>query len=153
MSGRRKARELVLQACYALEMSGNPPEQVMESVILSDDSPKGIISFAGELFRCVVSGKEEYDELIKGRVANWEYDRIALIDKIIIRIAICEFIHFEDIPTKVSIDEAIELAKKFSTEQSGRFVNGIVDAVLIDLQKQGKVQKRGRGLDEGKKNT
>ncbi len=123
----------------------------METVILAAEAPAHIISFARELFHHVVDDKQEFDELIKSRVANWEYDRIALIDKIIIRIAICEFVHFEDIPTKVSIDEAIELAKKFSTEQSGRFVNGIVDAVLIDLQKQNKVLKRGRGLDEGKK--
>ncbi len=123
----------------------------METVILAAEAPAHIISFARELFHRVVDDKQEFDELIKSRVANWEYDRIALIDKIIIRIAICEFVHFEDIPTKVSIDEAIELAKKFSTEQSGRFVNGIVDAVLIDLQKQNKVLKRGRGLDEGKK--
>ena len=62
---------------------------------------------------------------------------------------LCEFLHFPDIPPKVSIDEGIEVAKKFSTEQSGRFVNGIADAILNSLRKDGKLQKTGRGLVEG----
>jgi N utilization substance protein B len=71
------------------------------------------------------------------------------LDKLILRLALCEFLHFPDIPPKVTIDEAIEIAKKYSTEKSGRFVNGILDAVLIDLRKEGRLHKKGRGLSEG----
>ena len=64
------------------------------------------------------------------------------------KIAICEFLHFEDIPPKVSIDEAIEIAKKYSTEGSGQFINGILDSVLIELRSQNFLKKSGRGLSE-----
>jgi N utilization substance protein B len=69
-----------------------------------------------------------------------------MIDRIVLKIALCEFMYFEDIPTKVSINEAIELAKKYSTAKSGRFVNGILDASLEDLKQEGLVNKSGRGL-------
>jgi len=61
--------------------------------------------------------------------------------------AICEFLYFEDIPLKVSIDEAIEIAKEYSTERSGQFINGILDSILLDLNKQGVIKKKGRGLN------
>jgi N utilization substance protein B len=149
VGGRRKARELVLQACYAYELSGNPVEQAMEMIILACDETPPTIKFAAELFQKTVSKLQEFDEMIKKWAANWEFDRIAIIDKILLRIAICEFLYFEDIPPKVSIDEAIEIAKLYSTENSGRFVNGILDAILNDLEKKGDVQKKGRGLDNG----
>jgi N utilization substance protein B len=87
--------------------------------------------------------------MIKRKAVNWEFSRIAVMDKLILRMALCEFLCFEDIPPKVSIDEAIEIAKKYSTEKSGRFVNGILDAVLNDLRAEGRLRKRGRGLSDG----
>ena len=71
-----------------------------------------------------------------------------MVDKLVMRMAICEFLHFFDIPHKVSIDEAIELSKRFSTEQSGRFVNGILDAILLELKNDNRLVKFGRGLQE-----
>ncbi|RMD93872.1 MAG: transcription antitermination factor NusB [Calditrichaeota bacterium] len=149
MGGRRKARELALQACYAYELSGNPPQQVLETVILSSDTDPNVKEFAARLFRITIGHVDEFNELIKKKAANWELERIAIIDKILLRMALCEFLYFDDIPPKVSIDEAIEIAKKFSTENSGRFVNGILDAILNELQKTGQLKKRGRGLEEG----
>ena len=149
VGGRRKARELALQACYAYELSGNSIEQVIELNILADDDNAATTQFAVSLFRNTVANQQEFDEMIKVWAANWEFDRIAIIDKILLRIAICEFLYFEDIPPKVSIDEAIEIAKLYSTENSGRFVNGILDAILNDLEKKGNVHKKGRGLDNG----
>ena len=69
-----------------------------------------------------------------------------MIDLIVLRMALCEFLYFEEIPTKVTINEAIEIVKKYSTAKSGRFVNGILDASLLELIKQGKIKKTGRGL-------
>ncbi|MDQ7065766.1 MAG: transcription antitermination factor NusB [candidate division KSB1 bacterium] len=148
MGGRRKARELVLQACYAHELSQNPPEMILETMILSsvlDDANK---EFAARLFSQTVRHMDELNGFIKGKAANWELDRIAIIDRIVLRMAICEFLYFEDIPPKVSIDEAIEIAKKYSTENSGRFVNGILDAVLNDLRKSGRLPG-DRDLEKG----
>lgn len=149
IGGRRKARELVLQACYAYELSGNSVEQVLELNILGGAENTSTKNFAALLFKKTIEGQQQFDEMIKGWAANWEFDRIAIIDKILLRMAICEFLYFEDIPPKVSIDEAIEIAKLYSTENSGRFVNGILDAILNDLEKKGSVHKKGRGLDNG----
>ncbi|MFQ5633445.1 MAG: transcription antitermination factor NusB [bacterium] len=149
VGGRRKARELVLQACYAYELSGNPVEQVLEMNILALEESISTLDFAASLFKKTISKMEEFDAMIKTWAANWEFDRIAIIDKILLRMAICEFLYFEDIPPKVSIDEAIEIAKMYSTENSGRFVNGILDAILNDLEKKGSVHKKGRGLHNG----
>jgi len=148
---RRRARELVLQACYAHELSGNEPEVIEREVIMSADENEAVRTFAAELFRRTVRHVAEYDALISVKAVNWEFARIAIMDKLILRIALCEFMHFPDIPPKVSIDEAIEIAKVFSTEKSGPFVNGILDAILIDLRESGKLRKKGRGLSEGKK--
>ncbi len=148
-SGRRHARELALQACYAHELSGNPPEQILSDVILNKEAPEAVVEFAAELFRHTVADIANYDAMIRRKAVNWEFNRIAILDKLILRLALCEFLYFPDIPPKVTIDEAIEIAKKYSTEKSGRFVNGILDAVLIDLRKEGRLYKKGRGLSEG----
>jgi N utilization substance protein B len=75
-------------------------------------------------------------------------NRIALIDKILLRIGICELLHFPDIPPKVSINESIEIAKDYSTAGSAKFINGILDAILAEEKKEGKLNKTGRGLVE-----
>ncbi len=147
MSSRRKAREIALQACYAFEFSGNTPRHVIETTILVMDEPAAVIDFAIALFEKTISQKEEFDKLIMARATNWDFTRIAVLDKIILRLIICEFLNFQYIPPKVSIDEGIEIAKKFSTEQSSRFVNGIADAILADLKARGNIEKSGRGLN------
>ena len=148
-SGRRRARELALQACYAHELSGNPPEQIVGDVINTQDEAGAILEFAAALFRRTVAEISFFDMMIRRKAVNWEFNRFAIMDKLILRMGLSEFLYFPDIPPKVTIDEAIEIAKKFSTEKSGRFVNGILDAVLIDLRKEGRLQKKGRGLSEG----
>lgn len=92
---------------------------------------------------------DNYTELLSnldGRTPNWDSDRIALIDKLIMVIAIAELIYFPLIPTKVTINEYIEIAKEFSTPSSGKFVNGILDNIVRDLTKNGLIVKKGRGL-------
>ncbi|MGH7496776.1 MAG: transcription antitermination factor NusB [bacterium] len=146
---RRRARELALQACYAHELSGNDPNSIVADLIAIQDEPPATLKFAEELFRVAVAHAAACDNLIKQRAVNWEFHRIAILDKLILRLALCEFLYFEDIPPKVSIDEAIEIAKKFSTEKSGRFVNGILDSILNDFRVSGRLHKKGRGLSEG----
>lgn len=147
---RRRARELVLQACYAHELSGNDQASTEKDVIAGADEIETVRTFAADLFERTLKHADEYDALISAKAVNWEFTRIAIMDKLILRIALCEIIHFPDIPPKVSIDEAIEIAKKFSTEKSGPFVNGILDAILGDLRESGRLRKKGRGLSEGK---
>lgn len=82
-------------------------------------------------------------------MANWDFQRIAILDRVILRMGICELIFFKEIPPKVSMNEAIELAKLFSTERSGQFINGVLDAVLNEMKASGGLAKAGRGLYDG----
>jgi transcription antitermination protein NusB len=150
---RRRVREKTLQALYALELSNDPVDHIMTHTIDQLREDKDAHAFARSLFQKCVDAKPEIDDLIRAQVENWELNRIALIDKLLLRMTITELLFFEDIPPKVSINEAIEIAKRFSTEQSGKFINGILDAILEKLKKENKLRKRGRGLIDISMNT
>ncbi len=147
MFKRRIVREKTLQILYAYEMNKESLSALIDG-ILSDVPEKSDRDFANELVNKVTIHKNELDEKIMARVNNWEMNRIALIDKILLRIGICELLYFPDIPPKVSINEAIEIAKLYSTAGSGKFINGILDAILSSLKDSGNLNKRGRGLLE-----
>jgi N utilization substance protein B len=146
-SKRRIVREKVLQILYAYELN-NESLQPLSSEILGDVTDEADKNFAKELIQTVLANVEELDNRIIQRVANWEMNRIALIDKILLRMGICELLHFPDIPPKVSINESLEIAKEYSTAGSAKFINGILDAVLDEEKKEGKLNKTGRGLVE-----
>jgi N utilization substance protein B len=116
--------------------------------ILSEIIDKSDRNFALELIRNVLANLNDLDNKIIERVTNWEMNRIALIDKILLRMGICELLYFPDIPPKVSINESIEIAKDYSTAGSGKFINGILDAILAEEKKAGRLTKTGRGLVE-----
>lgn len=99
------------------------------------------IEFAKELIEETLTSKEFAHQIIKKIIENWEFERIALLDRIILEMAIAEFIHFSKIPPKVTINEAIEIAKEYSTDKSGQFVNGLLDKILKELISQGIVKK------------
>jgi N utilization substance protein B len=146
-SKRRIVREKVLQILYAYEMNKDSLKP-LSSEILSDVTDEADRALAKELIRKVLSNIEDLDNRINQRVTNWEMNRIALIDKILMRMGICEILHFPDIPPKVSINESLEIAKDYSTAGSAKFINGILDAILDDEKKEGRLNKSGRGLLE-----
>jgi len=146
-SKRRIVREKVLQILYAYEMN-KESLQPLSLEILKDVTDEVDKAFAQELIRKVLANIIDLDGRIIRRVTNWEMNRIALIDKILLRIGICELLHFPDIPPKVSINESIEIAKDYSTAGSAKFINGILDAILAEEKKEGKLNKSGRGLVE-----
>ncbi len=146
---RHKARELALKGMYAWEMSDNSKTDILD--FMSKEAcgdNEDIYKFATELLTKTMELKETLDDEIAGAVKNWELHRIAAVDRFILRLALCEFIAFEDIPPKVTINEAIDLAKTFSTAESGRFVNGILDALYQRLKSNHRISKKGRGLIE-----
>jgi N utilization substance protein B len=147
MSTRRDARERVMQALYAHEQAGGNPDHVVHTLLNPEfeDDPE-TREFAERLFRTTLDVKEEADEIIQAHATNWALHRITAIDRALLRMATAELLSFEEIPPKVSIDEAIEIAKAYSTSDSGPFVNGVLDAVLMDLHEQGRLEKSGRGL-------
>ena len=147
MSSRRIVRERVMQAMYAHRLGGGNPQHYVKTIIEEElENDEANFIFARNLFLNAIDFSEEAEQIIEEHTKNWEISRIALIDRLLLVMAICEFTRFEDIPPKVSINEAIEVAKKYSTSRSGKFINGILDAVLLNLQKEGKLKKSGRGL-------
>jgi N utilization substance protein B len=111
---------------------------------LADDP--AALDFAQRLFTQAVDRRDEIDALITRHTKNWAMHRIALVDLSVMRMAVAELLTFEDVPPKATIDEAIEIVKQYSTPKSGPFVNGVLDAALIDLEREGRLHKAGRGL-------
>jgi transcription antitermination protein NusB len=99
------------------------------------------MKFAIELLETAIAKKTIAEDIIKPRLKNWDPERIAVIDMILLRLGVCELVYFDTIPTKVTINEYIDLAKEYSTEQSGHFVNGILDSIHKELVGNGKIQK------------
>jgi N utilization substance protein B len=126
----------------------NESLQSLSLEILNEITEESEKTFANELIQRVIANVKDLDSRIVQRVTNWEMSRIALIDKILLRMGICEILFFPDIPPKVSINESIEIAKDFSTAGSAKFINGILDAVLAEEKKEGRLKKTGRGLME-----
>lgn len=104
--------------------------------------------FVQDLYRKTIVHSAEYSELIETKTQNWEMDRIAVLDIILMKMAVCELLNFKNIPTKVTLNEYIEISKDFSTPKSKVFINGILDQLLADFKKDNKLEKSGRGLME-----
>ncbi|WP_395804920.1 transcription antitermination factor NusB [Daejeonella sp.] len=139
----------VLQALVAKTFknfsSVNPDENKLAEICPNWDEDK---SFLVELLKKVISFEKEYQELIAQKTKNWDSERIALMDTLLMRMAITELIHFSTIPVKVTMNEYIEISKEFSTPKSNSFINGILDKILADLKSAGKLRKTGKGLLE-----
>jgi len=132
MKSRRKSRELALQALYSKEITGEPLSKIFFDIREANpEAEEGVFTFMERLAATVSEKEKELDEIIIKQCKNWELDRVAILDKNILRLGIAEILFFDDIPPKVSIDEAIELAKTFSTEKSGIFINGILDPIAF----------------------
>ena len=121
---RREARERALALLYEAETKQMGPEELLDSL------PVVPAPFADELVRGVAEHAAELDELIAAGSTDWRLERMPAVDRNILRLAVYEFLHEIDVPKLVIVDEAIELAKKFGSEDSGRFVNGLLDGLL-----------------------
>ena len=130
MGARRKARELALQMLFQHDMSGNQPDAIIATFEELQKSKPNTREFATKVFRGTLEHMPRIDEMIQQQAENWRLSRMAAVDRNIIRMAIYEFLHEEDTPKLVIIDEAIEIAKKFGTQKSSQFINGILDGVL-----------------------
>ncbi len=127
---RRKAREVTLQALYWSESSGDPVQRTLDAVALRAGLTEDAAEFAHALGRETWTRKEELNGLVEGISRNWALDRISRIDRILLWMALTEMLAFDNIPVKVSMNEAIELAKRYSVEKAPTFINGILDALV-----------------------
>jgi N utilization substance protein B len=126
---RRKARELVLQALYEIDLAGHTSDQVIARMIEDNAlTPEGS-AFARELLEGTVLNREKIDEQIRHFAPAWPLDQMAIVDRNILRLAIYELLHNNKVPVKVAINEAVELAKSFGADSSPRFINGVLSSI------------------------
>ncbi|MDD2927371.1 MAG: transcription antitermination factor NusB [Candidatus Omnitrophica bacterium] len=138
MRKRTLAREYALQVLYQLDITSDVPKNALENFWSNrkDEEIDAVLKeFSSELVRGVVQNLEEIDKKIVKYAANWQLKRMAVVDRNIMRLGCFELLYREDIPPKVSINEAVELAKKFSGIESGKFVNAILDKVKLEKNK------------------
>ena len=133
---KRKARITTLQIIYAQEFHGSDIDTTIANMldpadIVEDD----VLKYSRHLGSLTIQHMHETDTFIKKRSKNWDFDRIAIIDRLILRMSLAEMLYEDQVPPKVSITEGVEIAKQFSTSKSSSFINGILDAVYNDLIK------------------
>lgn len=143
MGKRRMAREMATQMLYQSELGGANGRQVLAHFDVADylaDAPgdfparkhlvEEAFEYAGRLLVGTLEHRQEIDELIRTQADNWRLERMPAVDRNILRLAVYEMLYQDDIPDLVVVDEAIELAKKFGSQQSGRFINGLLDGLM-----------------------
>jgi len=133
MGKRRKARELVIQILFHMEFNPGDPDEIFDLVCENFNSSRSIRAFSKRLVRGVRENIEHLDKLIRQSSKNWRLERMSIVDRSILRLAAYEILFMDDIPYKVSIDEAVELGKKYGTEESGAFINGVLDNIFNKL--------------------
>ena len=135
MGVRRKSRELVLQMLFQADMGQQDPDQVRSTFWKERNSVKGDVrNFAEDLFRVATDRSSEIDALIEGHTEHWRMDRMAAVDRNVLRTAVAELLGFPDTPRAVVINEALEIARTYSTPESVQFINGVLDSVGKDLE-------------------
>ena len=137
LGSRSRARECALQALYQVDLAGADPLDALANATGSGEVEGPLdgeaLAFAEELVRGVCGEREEVDALIERHSHNWRVERMAKVDRNVLRLAVWELLHHGGVPRKVVLNEAIELAKKFGSEESGAFINGILDKLSAAL--------------------
>ena len=141
MGTRRRARELAMQALFYMDMRNKASVEMLERFCGNFNPSKKTRPFFLKLVNGVLEVKGELDALIVRFSKNWDIIRMSCVDRNVMRIAVFEFLYCDDIPPKVSINEAVDVGTKFGTEESGAFINGIMDSIRGELEKEGKRRK------------
>ena len=135
MGTRRRARELAMQALFYMDTQQNGSPKMLERFCENFNLPQKAQPFFLKLVNGVLAAKPQIDALIERYSKNWKVQRMSCVDRNVIRVAVFEILYCPDIPPKVSINEAIDIAKKFGTGESGAFINGIVDRIRTAVEK------------------
>jgi N utilization substance protein B len=130
---RHQARELALKVLFQLESSGDDLDEVLQYHAAEGAATSDVTNFAGQLVRGVMANREKLDSILSETSEHWKLDQMAKVDRIVLRIAVYEITIDRQVPTKAAINESIELAKTFSGEEAGRFVNGILGRVAASV--------------------
>ncbi len=139
MLSRRLARRIALQILFANEFLREQIDSVAPRV--AESLEEQLSPFVVELVEKTSEHEEALNDLIRKHLRNWDYQRVAVLDRVLIRMALCEMVHFPDIPVEVTINEALEISKDFSNLKSRRFVNGILDSIYKELKQNNQLVK------------
>jgi N utilization substance protein B len=133
MGSRRKARELAMQMLFQWELGGHSPEHVVSSFLHAQRIDPEVEAFARSLFEGTVSEVEALDHRVREQAEHWRLERMAAVDRNLLRVALYELLHFPETPPAVVINEALEIARRFSGKDSVEFINGVLDAIRKTL--------------------
>ena len=139
MGKRRQARELAIQVLFHLEFNPGPPEYGFDLICRNFSAQESSRIFSKQLVLDVCEKKKTLDDVISRASRNWRLERMSRLDICILRLAVFEILFMQDIPPKVSIDEALEIGKKFGSENSGSFINGILDYIYNTQVRKGQL--------------
>jgi transcription antitermination protein NusB len=135
MGTRRKSRELCLQMLFQWDMGKQPPEQVRNTFWAERAGVDGATrGFADDLFKVTMERQQEIDDLIQKHAQHWRMERMATVDRNVLRASVAEFLAYQQTPRPVIINEALEIARKFSSPESVQFINGVLDSVGKELE-------------------
>ncbi len=134
MGFRRKGREYALQILFQIDMTGNDPEEILSFFWKNKEVMKSVKTFVEKIVFGVLENRMKLDSIISSSAKHWRLNRMAIVDRNVLRIAIYEFFWELDTPLVVIIDEAIEISKKYGSEDSGAFINGILDAIKKKIE-------------------
>ena len=137
MGGRRKSRELALQVLYQIDVGRQNPRDGLDLFWRNFNNLGGAKEFSERLVEGVCQHKDQIDGVIESYSENWRLKRISKVDRNVLRLAIFELLYCNDIPSKVTMNEAVDLGKKFGSEKSGSFINGVLDKISVSVDKDG----------------
>ena len=134
MGARRKARECALQMLFQWDVTRDEIPKILVTFWESTEEPKSVVEFANALATGTIEHVEKIDVLIQKHADNWRLDRMAIVDRNLLRLATQEFLHDSETPKSVIINEAIEIAKRYSSQESPQFINGILDSIRKEVE-------------------
>jgi transcription antitermination protein NusB len=141
VKARRRARNVALQALFEIDAVGHDPEITLAHRFEESPLPIELERFARSLVWGVLNNRQEIDDIIRAHAATWPVNEIAIIDRNVLRIGIYELLHQSDTPPRVAINEAVELSKRFGSESTRRFVNGVLGSALTAFEQSGILAK------------
>jgi N utilization substance protein B len=135
--GRRKARVLALQALYEVDISGHRPAAALDAILAEEPQPPDAVAYARELIEGVTAARDRIDGIISATAPSWPVEQISAVDRNILRLAILEIVVNNQVPVRAAINEAVELAKLFGSDNSARFINGVLGSVSSGSSRSG----------------
>ncbi len=137
MTQRRLAREAALETLYRLDLVRGEPDDTIEEIVHRKNPSDEAETYLRRLIQAVLNNREEIDSMVVRHVRHWRFERLRYLDRAVLRIACAEMLYFDDVPPKVSINEAVDVSRKYGDDDSGRFVNGVLDGIYKEIGARG----------------